>query len=141
MSYHDYSATGISDGLLGNIDLSTLYPGAIGATGPASVINTGSWFNSATASISIDPIIYDDCSYNVKITREGINLPEGSDLTVGNVSLREFMDSVSERLAMLRPNPQLEAEWEELRALGEQYRQLEAELKEKAQAWNILKKE
>jgi hypothetical protein len=62
------------------------------------------------------------------------------DITVRGRSLTEFMDSVEQRLNILRPNPTLEAEWDQLRELGEQYRELERQLTEKAQMWNILKK-
>ena len=62
------------------------------------------------------------------------------DITVKGRSLSEFMDDVEQRLNILRPNPDLEAEWDQLRALGEQYRELERQLTEKSQVWNILKK-
>jgi len=41
---------------------------------------------------------------------------------------------------MLRPNCELEADWDQLRELGEQYRNLEKQLMEKQRAWDILKK-
>jgi hypothetical protein len=50
------------------------------------------------------------------------------------------MESVEHRLNILRPNPDLEAEWDQLRALGEQYRKLEQQLTEKNQMWATLKK-
>ena len=62
------------------------------------------------------------------------------DITVRGRSLTEFMDSVEQRLNILRPNPALESEWDQLRELGEQYRKLEQQLTEKAQMWAILKK-
>ena len=62
------------------------------------------------------------------------------DITVRGRSLADFMDDVEQRLNILRPNPELEAEWDQLRALGEQYRELERQLTEKAQMWNILKR-
>jgi hypothetical protein len=62
------------------------------------------------------------------------------DITVKGRSLAEFMESVEQRLNILRPNPELEAEWDQLRELGEQYRELERQLAEKAQMWAILKK-
>jgi len=62
-----------------------------------------------------------------------------TDITVAGKSLKKFMDSVEERLAILEPNEKLEAEWAELKELGEQYRAKERELKEKARVWNILK--
>jgi hypothetical protein len=62
------------------------------------------------------------------------------DITVKGRSLSEFMESVEHRLNILRPNPDLEAEWDQLRALGEQYRKLEQQLTEKNQMWATLKK-
>jgi hypothetical protein len=64
-----------------------------------------------------------------------------SDITVKGRSLSEFMESVEQRLNILRPNPALEAEWDQLRALGEQYRELEQQLTEKSQMWNTLKRQ
>jgi len=60
------------------------------------------------------------------------------DITVKGRSLTEFMDSVEQRLNILRPNPALESEWDQLRALGKQYRELEQQLTEKSQMWNTL---
>jgi hypothetical protein len=62
------------------------------------------------------------------------------EVTVKGRSLSEFMESVEQRLNILRPNPDLEAEWDQLRALGEQYRKLEQQLTEKSQMWATLKK-
>ena len=62
-----------------------------------------------------------------------------TDITVAGKSLKKFMDSVEERLAILEPNEKLEAEWAELKELGEQYRAKEREIKEKARVWKILK--
>jgi hypothetical protein len=62
------------------------------------------------------------------------------EVTVKGRSLSEFMDSVEQRLNILRPNPALEEEWDQLRELGEQYRELERQLTEKSQMWATLKK-
>jgi hypothetical protein len=63
-----------------------------------------------------------------------------ADVVINGVSLTETLQLIQDRLNMLRPNTALEAEWDQLRELGQQYRQLEAELKEKQRAWEILKK-
>ena len=62
------------------------------------------------------------------------------DITVRGRSLTEFMDSVEQRLNILRPNSALESEWDQLRELGEQYRELERQLTEKAQMWAALQR-
>jgi hypothetical protein len=64
-----------------------------------------------------------------------------ADLVINGVSLNETLKGIQDHLNMLRPNTALEADWDQLRELGQQYRKLEAELKEKQRAWEILKKQ
>ena len=54
--------------------------------------------------------------------------------------MREWLESVESRLAILRPNPKLEAEWSELAELRMKYVELERKLLEKQQVFDILKK-
>jgi hypothetical protein len=61
-----------------------------------------------------------------------------ADIEINGVSLMTVLQGIQERLNILSPNPTLEAEWQELRALGEQYRKLEAELLEKQRMWSQL---
>lgn len=63
-----------------------------------------------------------------------------ADIRVNGESLMGTLRAIQDHLNMLRPNPALEAEWDELRSLGDQYRKLEAEFKEKSKMWNVLKK-
>jgi hypothetical protein len=62
------------------------------------------------------------------------------EVTVQGRGLTEFMESVEQRLNILRPNPELEKEWDQLRELGKQYRELERQLTEKSQMWKTLKR-
>ena len=64
-----------------------------------------------------------------------------ADLVINGVSLTETLKGIQDRLCMLQPNAALEAEWDQLQELGQQYRKLEAELLEKQRAWEILKKQ
>jgi len=64
-----------------------------------------------------------------------------ADIVVNGVSLNDTLKSIQDRLNMLRPNCELETEWDQLRELGEQYRKLEAKLLEKQRAWDILRKQ
>ena len=63
-----------------------------------------------------------------------------ADIVINDVSLNDTLRSIQDRLNMLRPNRELEAEWDQLRSIGEQYRDLEKQLMEKQRAWDILKK-
>ena len=62
------------------------------------------------------------------------------DLTVAGISVGETLKRIEERLNILRPNPELESRWDELRELGQRYRELEAELLEKEHMWSQLTK-
>ena len=62
-----------------------------------------------------------------------------ADLLINDKSLTTWMEKVEERLNILTPNPELEAEWDQLRRLGERYRKLEKKCKEKSEVWKKLK--
>jgi hypothetical protein len=64
-----------------------------------------------------------------------------ADIDINGRSLKQFMDDVEQRLNLLRPNTQLEKEWDELKRLGDQYRALEKEINNKMTTWDILKTE
>ena len=64
---------------------------------------------------------------------------ENADLLINDKSLKTWMERVEERLNILTPNPEMEAEWDQLRKLGERYRKLEKKCKEKSLMWNKLK--
>lgn len=70
-----------------------------------------------------------------KISLQG----EQADIDINGRSMKQWMEKVEERLNILTPNPELEAEWDELRRLGERYRKLEKKCKEKAEVWKKLK--
>ena len=59
------------------------------------------------------------------------------DLVLDGVSLKQLLE---ERLNLLVPNPEIEKEWAELKELGDAYRKLEAECKEKSRMWSALKR-
>jgi hypothetical protein len=64
---------------------------------------------------------------------------EGADIVVNGHSLVDAINSINDRLNCLQINPKLEAEWEELKALGDQYRKLEKQILDKQATWDRLK--
>jgi hypothetical protein len=62
------------------------------------------------------------------------------ELKIGGKSLTERLDKIEERLAILHPNSELEQRWEQLKSLGEQYRELEKELLEREYIFDQLKR-
>jgi hypothetical protein len=118
---------------IGNIDLTNLST-TINAGMP---LHTGTYTTaqlngnySLTAS-SVTP--------SVNLNKNGIELEENCDIKFGNTSLKTFMQTIEQRLAILQPNPRLEKDWEELKTLGDQYRELEKQINEKMKTWDILK--
>lgn len=60
-------------------------------------------------------------------------------LKVGGVDVGEALEKIEQRLAILRPNLELEERWEKLKELGDKYRQLEAEILGQEEIHRILK--
>ena len=64
---------------------------------------------------------------------------EGADIEVNGWCLIDAIKKIEERLNILHPNTKLEAEWAELRTLGDRYRELEQHIKDKQATWDRLK--
>jgi hypothetical protein len=99
-----------------------------GYTGVSSPI----WTTTTSGITQSNPTI----GQSGKVVIQGDN----ADLVIGDKSLRTWMERVEERLNILTPNPEMEKEWDELRRLGERYRELEKECREKSDMWNKLRK-
>jgi len=79
-------------------------------------------------------------SSNGPSTSSKINLSgKNADIEVNGWSLVAAVKRIEQRLDLFQPNPELEAEWLELRDLGEQYRRLEQHIKDKQSTWDRLK--
>jgi hypothetical protein len=74
-----------------------------------------------------------DAEFKGDVTVEG-------DIAIKGKSIKESLDAIEERLAILRPNEELEKKWDNLRELRKMYMELEAEIIEKEKMWAILKK-
>lgn len=113
---------------------SGLYWGMNGTSASPGQVLTSNGTGAGWATISADPNLQGQTlsvKGNADITGE---------LTVQGVKLSDRLDRIEERLAILRPNEELEAKWENLRGLRKAYMELEAEIKEKEAMWGILKK-
>jgi hypothetical protein len=95
-----------------------------GSLGPFTISNGGTntspWYGATTSS---------------KIKLDG----EDADIEVNGISLLKTMQEIQSRLNILQPKTALEAEWEELYALGRKYRELEQQIKDKQATWDRLK--
>jgi len=116
---------------LSNMSMSGIIPDTI-TIGPLTTGTNGSVYNIST-----------DWNYmgntNNSLDVKGDANFEG-DVKLKGKSLSDTLQSIEERLAILRPNIELEEKWEKLKTLGNMYRELEKEILEKQEMWNILKK-
>jgi hypothetical protein len=75
----------------------------------------------------------------VNITSDGVSMKDDCDLKIGDRSLKDFMDKVEDQLAILRPAPELEDKWDQLKELRRQYEALKQDILEKEKLMKILK--
>lgn len=66
---------------------------------------------------------------------------EHADININGMSLRAVLQGIQDQLAILQPDPELEADWQELQQLRERYNAKLSECREKSQAWKALKKQ
>jgi hypothetical protein len=91
--------------------------------------STGSW-----TTITSDPNL---TGATLKVKG---NAEFDGDVVIKGKSIGDSLERIEERLAILRPNEELEKKWDELRKLREAYVTLEKDITEKEQIWNILKR-
>jgi hypothetical protein len=80
------------------------------------------------------------------IWANGWNQPSGqlslkgddADIDINGVSLMDTIRGIQDRLNMLCPDPEMEAEWDQLRDIREQYEAKLQECREKSRAWKAL---
>jgi hypothetical protein len=118
-------------------------------TGGLTVGNVGSYFgsnvtygagglawanasNTVTLSPNIAPVVI---NAGGTIELKG----ESADVIIDGVSLKATLEALHERLNWMQPNTTLEEEWDQLRELGDRYRELEKQCKEKSQMWTKLR--
>lgn len=64
---------------------------------------------------------------------------DDADIEINGESLMSMIRGIQDRLNILRPDRELEKEWDELRELRQQYEDKLAECRDKSQVWRHLK--
>jgi hypothetical protein len=109
----------------------------------SNTLITNAYNNNGIGKVTSSFTISDNNSnvlVNLDLSNKSFNLSKDCDLKLGNISIRTFLERIEQRLEILHINPELESQWDELKELGDRYRQLEKELLEKNKVWDILKK-
>jgi hypothetical protein len=113
----------------------TLKPNYANTTISSNGLGTGSGYTYTTGTGGGNPWATNTTLRGGQLELEG----KDADVIIDGKSLLDTLKALEERLNTLVPNPKLEEEWTELKTLGEKYRKLEADLKEKADMWGRLK--
>lgn len=128
---------------LGNLDLSgvAITGGGIGAT--QGYVNTTVGTSAGLYSNTVpNSYIYGN-GIDTGIIRPGGTLTlngEDADIKINGESVMETLRWMKDRLAWLDVRSDLEAEWEELRELGDKYRDTVKTIENKLRMWDTLKK-
>jgi hypothetical protein len=107
---------------------------SIGSSTSGSYISNGTYGAAAnwTTAPTTAPLTVNASG---KIDLQG----ESADITINGTSLLATLAALHERLNWMQPNTDLEAEWDQLRELGDRYRELEQQCQEKSQMWTKLR--
>lgn len=116
---------------------STVY--SIGGTTPSitgATIHTSPMYNGSTWATT-------SASSTMQTGTSGQIALKGSDadITINGKSLKDAIENIEQRLNILTVNVELEREWAELKELGDRYRALEKEIKDRMRTWDILKQQ
>lgn len=66
---------------------------------------------------------------------------KNADIKINGVSLTETLVSIQEMLGVMKMDPTLEKEFDELKQAGVQYRRLRDKFQEQKQVWDTLKRQ
>jgi hypothetical protein len=112
---------------------STVFTGTPGQVYTVGGMNGTSYTNNSWVTVSNNDLTGATLEVKGDANFEG-------DIKVKGKSINESLDRIEDRLAILRPNEELEEKWEQLRGLRKMYMELEQEIIEKEKIWKILKK-
>ena len=113
------------------IDTNNMY-GSNTITLPTTTISNGGYTIGAAGSSGQFYTSTGTGGYNwnnpptVNITGTGIDMAAGTDITVGGKSLKEFMNKMEERLAILIPDPKKLEQFAALKKAYEHYKLMES---------------
>lgn len=114
----------------------TVWTTGTGYQYPNITIDSNNWVNTGTSG----SWTFDDVSMTApnsgKIHLKG----EDADIMINDRSLMNILDSIEQRLGLLKCREDLETEWTELKSLGDQYRAMVKNIEEKTKMWETLKR-
>ena len=111
----------------------------VSSTGGPYSVTSGSGISVPWVGTSSNTITIDSNWNNSTSAKIQLNGPE-ADIEINGESLIDMLKNIEQRLNILKPNPDLEEEWAELKTLGDAYRKLEADIADKMKTWDVISK-
>jgi hypothetical protein len=109
-----------------SISTITLPPTYSSGSTVGGIVNTN-WNSTYTVNSGIN---YSNTTWQstatVNIDNNGLNMAEGSDIKIGERSLKDFMTKMEERMAILVPDPKKLEKFEALKKAYEHYKTMES---------------
>lgn len=133
-----YTADTVTLSGLGATYSNTMVSGG-GYSVPNVSITSGTGITQPWFTTKATPWLGDGISADKEVGGKLILEGNGADIEINGIGLSERLAKIEERLNILRPNKKMEAEWDQLRELGNQYRALESKLTEQGEMWDKLK--
>ena len=128
-----------------SIDLNNMNSSAIGSTdwitGSNGPYTIGPIPNIFTSSNTTPNWTFTDLNLATPSTSGKISLQgDNADIEINGESVVSMLREIRDRLNILQVSEEMEQEWDELRALREQYEAKLAECREKSKMWGALKR-
>ena len=142
----DFSKLGVDGhGDRYSIDLNNMNSSAIGSTdwitGSNGPYTTGPIPTIFTSSNTAPNWTFTDLNLATPSTSGKISLQgDNADIEINGESVVGMLKDIRDRLNILQVSEEMEAEWDELRELREQYEAKLAECQEKSKMWGALKR-
>ena len=105
-------------------------------------LNNNIDWNVLASNSTLGPVWSDTLSVNPGTTQPSAKISlqgEDADIEINGESVVGMLREIRDRLNIIQVSETMEREWDELRALREQYEAKLAECREKSQAWDALK--
>ena len=111
----------------------------LGGTSP-SIYTIGGGGSGGSGSVTYHPNTWTSTGTTAIWNNQGTTKIAADEIEIRGKSLADQLDRIEQRLGILDCDETLEADWEELRELGEQYRKLKQHIEDKIKTFETLKK-
>ena len=104
-------------------------------------LSSGIDWSTLNSNITLGPLMTDTIANTMQMAQSGRLTLTGddADIEINGESVMSVLKEIRDRLGIIQVSEAMEAEWDELKQLREQYEAKLAECREKSSAWEVLK--